>query len=61
MIVRTLTRQEKRGGGDDDNVLLGNRVQLFIVHVEMQLQLFRAYKPPITLITRPILLLLPQH
>lgn len=31
------------------------------MHVEMLLQLFRAHKAPITLITRPVLLLLPEH
>lgn len=31
------------------------------MHVEMLLQLFRAHKATVTLITRPVLLLLPEH
>lgn len=39
----------------------GNSVQLVVVHVEMLLQLLGAHEAPVALVTRPVLLLLPQH
>ena len=47
--------------GESSYRLPGDGGQLLVVHVQVLLQLLRADEAPVTLITRPILLLFPQH
>lgn len=38
-----------------------DKVQLVVVHVEVLLELLGAHEAPVTLVARPVLLLLPQN